>query len=49
MRNLATQLHEKAWDLEKGADALRDLRDAEMYDGKIAETKAWAKRWFGIK
>ena len=49
MRKLANELHEKAWDLEKGADALRDLREAEMYEGKIAETKAWAKKWFGVK
>ena len=45
LRDLATKLHADAYDLEKAADVLAVLRDAENRSAEIAAAKRYAKDW----
>jgi hypothetical protein len=45
LRELAEELHSKAYELEHCADTLDILRDADCYTDKIKEAKKWAKEW----
>ena len=45
LRELAAELHQKAYELEKAADVLKVLRDSCEYEQEIKDAKEWAKRW----
>lgn len=45
LRELADKLHDKAYELEKAADVLRVLREADDFKLDIIEAKKWAKDW----
>lgn len=47
LRELASEFYEKANELEKAADCLRDLREAEGMESRFKDAKEWAKRWLG--
>ena len=45
LRELASKLHDEAYDLEKAADVLKVLRDSEEHQAEIKSAKSWAKDW----
>lgn len=45
LRDLASELHAQAYDLERAAETLAVLRNSDEQQEKIKEAKQWAKDW----
>lgn len=45
LREIASQLHAEAYDLEKAADILKLLRDSDERLAEIKQARQWAKDW----
>lgn len=48
LRDMAEKLHGEAYDLEKAADLLEELRNEDNYkerEDKLGSLKKWAKDW----
>lgn len=47
LRELASDLHKKAYELEEAANTLETLRKSDNMQSEIASAKKWAKDWMG--
>jgi hypothetical protein len=45
LREIAEELHRKAYELEQAADVLETLRESSDQEERIKKAKEWAKGW----
>jgi len=45
LRDIVSDLHDKAYEVEKAADILRILRDSNNIEDDIESAKKWIKNW----